>query len=84
MLDDITIRNARVEADKAWETSKTRRLIIALGTYIIVGLYLQFLDVNNAWLHAIVPPCAYLLSTLTLKIIKNIWLEKVYRPINRN
>ncbi len=78
MNETIEQRNARVEADKAWETSKTRRGIIALGTYVIIGGYLSFLGVSNAWLHALVPPVAYLISTLTLPIIKRAWLARIY------
>ncbi|MCB1592514.1 MAG: hypothetical protein KDI90_08705 [Alphaproteobacteria bacterium] len=79
-LDGILSRNARVEADKAWETSRTRRLIIALGTYAVVGLYLSLLGVQGAWLHALVPPAAYILSTLTLPLFKRLWIEKCYTP----
>ena len=77
-LNDIKLRNAKVEADKAWETSLTRRTLIALGTYVIVGLYLTSLGVTDAWLHALVPPAAYVLSTLTLPVFKRIWIEKCY------
>ena len=81
-LDTIRERNARVEADKAWETSWTRRLIIAGGTYIVVCVYLSFLDVQGAALHALVPPGAYLISTLTLPVCKRVWLERVYKKGN--
>ena len=82
-LDTIRERNARVEADKAWETSWTRRLIIAGGTYIVVSVYLSFLGVQDAMLHALVPPGAYLLSTLTLPVCKRVWLERVYKKGSR-
>ena len=35
-LKKIIERNKRVEFDKAWETSKTRRLLIATMTYFVV------------------------------------------------
>ena len=35
----IEERNKRVEIDKAWETSWTRRICICVLTYIIVILY---------------------------------------------
>ena len=79
MLESVEQRNARVEADKAWEISFTRRGIIALGTYVIIGGYLNFLNVNDAWLHAFVSPIAYLISTLTLPLYKRIWLRHFYR-----
>ncbi len=77
-LQPIRERNARVEADKAWETSWTRRLVIAAGTYLIVGVYLCFLGIKGAWLHAAVPPAAFLLSTLTLSVLKSFWIKRIY------
>jgi hypothetical protein len=42
-IQKIKERNARVEADKAWETSKTRRLAIAVFTYIVAVFLLSTL-----------------------------------------
>lgn len=78
-LNKIQERNQRVEIDKAWETSWTRKIAIAIGTYLIVGGYLSFLKVEQAWLHALVPAVAYLLSTLTLPFAKKLWINKVYK-----
>ncbi len=77
--DKIIARNERVEADKAWEISLTRRGLIAAVTYLVVGFYLSFLNVEYAWLHALVPPMAYMLSTLSLGIVKSVWIERAYR-----
>lgn len=77
-LDSIAARNARVEADKAWETSWTRKLFIAAITYAVVALYLPFLGVTQSYLHALVPVCGYLLSTLSLPFVKNWWLNNKY------
>ncbi len=77
-VEDIQDRNARVEAEKAWETSWARRLLITLGTYIIIGGYLNFLGVENPWLHALVPPLAYILSTLSLPFLEQLWVNKIY------
>ena len=79
MNETLHDRNKRVEADKAWETSLTRRSIITLMTYLVVGFYLSLLKVDYAWLHALVPPAAYVLSTLSLGFIKKIWINKIYR-----
>jgi hypothetical protein len=79
-IQTIHERNTRVEADKAWETSWTRRGLIALMTYIILAGYLSFLQVEGAWKHAVVPTAGYLLSTLTLGVLKKFWIEKVYTP----
>ena len=75
-IEDIQSRNARVETDKAWETSKTRRACIALFTYIIASFYLAFLGVPEFYLHALVPTGGFILSTLTLPFIKKWWIRK--------
>ena len=82
MSDDIAtikMRNARVEADKAWETSWTRRFIITLATYVVISLYLLSLGIEKFWLHALVPAMGYFLSTLSLPVLKNYWLNNIYK-----
>ncbi|HII39203.1 TPA: hypothetical protein HA318_04350 [Candidatus Micrarchaeota archaeon] len=71
----ILERNARVEADKAWETSKTRRAIIAFSTYLCAVLFLHLINAPNPFLNAVVPSGAYLLSTLALPFAKQRWLQ---------
>lgn len=78
-LEQISAHNVRVSTDKAWERSLTRRAIIALGTYLVVGIYLQILGVSDAWLHAFVPAGAYLISTLCLSRVKPIWVKHIYK-----
>lgn len=72
----IEERNKQVEADKAWETSYTRRFLLILFTYLAVGLYMRAIDVPDPWLNAIVPSAGFLLSTLTLPYIKQRWLQQ--------
>jgi len=69
-------RNARVEKDKGWETSFARRGLLALFTYAAVGAYLAAIGVRDAWLNAIVPAVAFMLSTLTLPYLKKVWLAR--------
>jgi hypothetical protein len=71
----IEARNARVESDKAWETSWVRRGLLVVFTYLAVGFYLQAIRVPDAWLNAIIPAVAFLLSTLTLPFFKEQWLK---------
>lgn len=78
-LEIIEKRNEKVEVDKAWETSITRRLIIAITTYIIIGIYLSLLNVSSPWLNAIVPVVGFILSTLVIQKIKNIWMTKRFK-----
>ena len=72
----IEERNKRVEADKAWETSFLRKFLIIVLTYIFAVLYLKIADTTNPLLGAVVPTVGFFLSTQTLNIIKNKWLEK--------
>lgn len=72
-------RNRKVETDKAWEISWTRKGVIALFTYLAVGLYLYTIHIPDAWLNAIVPTVGFLLSTLTLPFFKNIWKRYVLK-----
>lgn len=43
----IKERNWRVEMDKAWEISWTRRLFIAVATYVIAGVWLVWIEDSN-------------------------------------
>lgn len=78
-ISAIERRNARVEADKAWETSLARRAALAFFTYIAVGAYLAAISVPDPWLNAIVPAVAFMLSTLTLPYLKEWWLARQNR-----
>ncbi|MFH0974114.1 MAG: hypothetical protein V1817_04995 [Candidatus Micrarchaeota archaeon] len=71
----IEARNARVEADKSWETSWARRALLVLFTYLAVGFYLHAIAVPQPWLNALIPSLAFLLSTLTLPFFKEQWLK---------
>lgn len=75
-LEKIEQRNSRVEADKAWETSWTRRFFVALFTYLAISLYMWAINIDRPWLNAIVPTVGFLLSTLTLPYIKKWWVSK--------
>jgi len=75
-IEKIEARNKKVEADKAWETSFARRILLILFTYVSIGLYLDAININDPWLNAIVPSIGFLLSTLTLPFFKNPWLKK--------
>ena len=74
-LRQIEERNKKVELDKAWETSTTRRFLLLLFTYLVIGFYLQAINVPKPWLNSIVPAVAFMLSTLTLPFFKELWLK---------
>lgn len=70
----IKERNKRVEKDKEWETSWTRKVCIAILTYIVVVTYTFVITkFNNVFLSSLVPVIGFMLSTLSLKVVRNIW-----------
>lgn len=76
----IENRNANVELDKAWETSWTRKILLAIFTYLAIALYLKFVvGLENPWINAIVPAIGFLLSTLTLPYFKTFWSKYIYK-----
>ena len=75
----IEERNYKVEIDKVWETSWSRRILLAAFTYLAISFYLQAIEIQRPWLNAIVPAVGFLLSTLTLPLFKNIWLKYIYK-----
>ncbi|MFZ1484139.1 MAG: hypothetical protein WAS36_03945 [Candidatus Saccharimonadales bacterium] len=72
----LEARNARVDGDKAWETSWTRRLSIMALTYIVVAFYLYYVVHIDPWINALVPVIGFLLSTLTVSLLKKYWLKR--------
>ena len=74
-IEAIELRNSKVEADKAWETSWTRKISIAILTYLVVVSYLHFVIGIEPWLNALVPVVGFLLSTLTISYLKRLWIE---------
>lgn len=74
-IRELELRNARVESDKAWETSFARRALLTIFTYVSVGAYLQAIGLQNAWLHTIVPAVAFVLSTLALPFLRKLFFR---------
>ena len=77
-IQQILERNARVERDKAWERSFTRRSFIMFVTYLTASLFLYSIGNPLFWINAFVPTGGYLLSTLSLPPLKRWWLRKYH------
>lgn len=76
-VEKIEERNKRVELDKKWETSATRKICIAILTYIVVIIYSVLISkTNNVFLSSLVPVIGFTLSTLSLSAIRKIWEKK--------
>ena len=77
-IKKIEERNRRVEADKAWEISWERKIIIALFTYVLVGLVMNIVQVNHPWANAVIPTCGFVISTFSMPFLKKFWLKYIY------
>ncbi|MBI2415584.1 MAG: hypothetical protein HYV33_02905 [Candidatus Kerfeldbacteria bacterium] len=76
-LDEIKARNKRVEADKAWETSWTRKLLVLMLTYFVIVIFFLVAKLSDPFTNAVVPSVAFVLSTLTVPLFKKWWLNNI-------
>lgn len=73
-IKKIEERNKRVELDKAWEVSLTRKICIMILTYVVVVLYSYLIrSIDNIFLSSLVPVIGFTLSTLSLKMVRKVW-----------
>ena len=75
-IEEIRQRNSEVENSKSWETSKTRKILLMLFTYLALGIYMNAIKVERPWLNSFIPTLGFLLSTLSLPFFKKILLRK--------
>ena len=75
-IEKIKKRNAKVELDKAWKTSLTRKLLILILTYLVVVMFFLINKMTNPLVNALVPTLGFFLSTLTVPWVKKIWINK--------
>jgi len=78
-IEKIRERNRRIEIDKAWETSLTRKILIIVLTYILIVITLYFLELPKPFTNAIIPAIAFFLSTLIFPLFKNWWIKAIYK-----
>ena len=76
-IENIKIRNKRVELDKKWETSYTRKICICILTYMIVVIYSNMINKsNNIFLSSLVPVIRIHVIYFIFKIYKKNLGEK--------
>lgn len=75
-IEKIKERNRRVEADKAWETSKTRTVFISIVTFSLLYGFMLLIKAENAFLNAFISVLAYWISTESYGMLKSRWLSK--------
>jgi hypothetical protein len=78
-IADIKSRNKRVEADKAWETSKARKCAIIAITYLCATIVMWWLGIPQPYLNAVIPTMGFYLSTLSIGIVKTYWIRNYYK-----
>ena len=71
----IEQRNARVEKDKAWETSITRIVVVSILTYFVAVLAFWMLGNERFFLTALVPTAGFILSVQSVPAIKKRWMH---------
>ena len=69
-------RNARVEHEKAWETSWQRKVGIIVTTYVVMIIVFFSLGNSAPFLNAIIPTLGYTLSTLSMGWMKTLFLSR--------
>ncbi|MCL1876810.1 hypothetical protein FWF74_02145 [Candidatus Saccharibacteria bacterium] len=76
-IAEIKARNVKVDLDKKWETSWMRKVFIMIVTFAVILPYNLFIwDQQNVVWASLIPPMAYLLSTLSLDLIRDAWEKK--------
>ncbi|MDR1300268.1 MAG: hypothetical protein LBK50_01020 [Candidatus Nomurabacteria bacterium] len=76
-IQQIKVRNQRVELDKRWETSWTRRIAILLLTFVVVLIFNFLVSQQvNIVLSSLVPVIGFSLSTLSLGLVRKVWENK--------
>ena len=75
-IKEIQDRNKRVELDKAWETSNTRKLSIAVLTYLVMTSFMWSLGTDKPYINAIIPTLGFVLSTFSLPFFKSLWIKR--------
>lgn len=74
-LERIKERNAKVEADKAWELSNTRRMVVGISIYLLAVVVFLGIKAPDPFVNAIIPAIGFVLSTATFPIFKELWIK---------
>ena len=76
-IKKIQERNKKVELDKAWETSRTRKISVAVLTYLVMVLVMYSLNMDSPFIGAIIPTLGFTLSTFSLDSIRAFWIKRL-------
>ena len=73
-IEEIKNRNVRVEADKAWEISYFRTILISLVLYSIITFSLYIIGVENFMFNGLIPVLGFIFSIQSFPFIKKWWI----------
>lgn len=76
---NIKERNKKVELEKAWETSITRKVAILIITYLFAALVMLVINIEKPFVNAIILTLGYFLSFQGLPFIKKNWIRRFSR-----
>ncbi len=75
----IKERNKKVEADKSWETSWTRKFVIFVLTYLTIAVYFYATGLPDPLVNSLVPALAFVISASGLTFFKRYWMRYIYK-----
>lgn len=78
-INAIKERNQRVEGDKAWELSWSRKIVVAGLTYFFVYLFFLLAKLPDPFFNSIIASSGFILSTLTVPFFKTLWMKYIYK-----
>lgn len=78
-IEKIKERNVKVETDKSWETSLTRKFVIFILTYAAITVYFYVVGLPDPIITSFVPALAFVISTLSLPFFKRYWARYIYK-----
>ena len=78
-IEKIKERNVKVETDKLWETSWTRKLVIFVLTYVTITIYFYTVGLPEPFINSFVPSLAFVISTLSMPFFKKLWVKFIYK-----
>ena len=73
VLKKVLSRNKKVDKEVLWKNSYTHRISVSILIYVISVCCFYFTSVSEIFIIALIPSLGYFISTIKLKIIRNIW-----------
>lgn len=72
-IEKIIERNKKVEQDKAWEISWTRKIIISVLTFFFIAWILFLTGTDEVVMWSLISTIGFIISTTALKPVRKIW-----------